>query len=729
MPTPDDKVTVVDEHGNATDVAPEEVSAYQARGFSPESGDARADRIGSAARTEAEGTAAPIALGILRGATFGGSDALIRAFGGQQQAQQIAEDHPGASLLGNIGGALLTGGATAGKLGEAVGGGILGHVAEGAAYGAGQGVSELSLSSDPITLEHAASVLSSNMLYGGAIGGAAGTLNKLAEKGLVAVRGALAEAAERGIGSDSVAASADLAGMDAKALRAQAVAAKAENVTAIKAETDSLEQLRVEQRTEVANQVKDLHAQLADETPIFKAVQGADVEAIDGVKDIRVQLAKSFKTMRAQFDDPIGVQKDPRVLLKPLRMQQTALEGLQSKMPELQATLGADARAAALEHVDEALARNKAFQTKIADLAPANPVKSARLAELQAGSPRMAAIADAQDALQTGGEKSFGQTATQGVAFGGGMAVGHLVPGIGHVVGPHLGAKASSLVGKLFSGKLLPAIRESAAGTAKAVSSFLETAQKGPSVVPVIATKVLGKLRYANTQEPAPEEKQSLAQLYKARTDEIKSQTMYDQTGTPVMRPEARQAMAKRLDPIRMADSVAADKIETIAARRLSFLSSKIPRRPDLEQIQTGPDRWQPSDMAMRTFARYAAAAEDPTAIEHRVAAGTVTPEDAEAYHAIYPERAEDFKQQILMQLPKLQKQLPYIKRLSLSIFSGVPVDPAMNPNVLTVLQGGFAAEPGSQGGTSAPTASPQFGSVKKSVESQATPSQKRAGG
>jgi hypothetical protein len=168
-----------------------------------------------------------------------------------------------------------------------------------------------------------------------------------------------------------------------------------------------------------------------------------------------------------------------------------------------------------------------------------------------------------------------------------------------------------------------------------------------------------------------------------------------------------------------------ADKMETIGARRVSFLASKLPKRPDLPVMQLGPDNWRPSDMAIRRFARYVAAVEDPGSIEERLADGSVTPEDAEAIRTVYPEMYEDIKMRIIEQLPELQKQLPYERRLALSIFSGVPVDPAMHPRILRVLQGSFANEPGSEGGTQAPRAQPRFGTMTKP---DATPAQERAG-
>jgi hypothetical protein len=130
--------------------------------------------------------------------------------------------------------------------------------------------------------------------------------------------------------------------------------------------------------------------------------------------------------------------------------------------------------------------------------------------------------------------------------------------------------------------------------------------------------------------------------------------------------------------------------------------------------------------MEMRTFARYVAAVEDPGGVEERLAAGTVTPEDAEAYRTVYPERFAALQTQILQSLPTLKKTLPYQRRLSFSIFTGVPVDPSMAPNIVAALQSQFEQEPGSEGGMQAPKAQPQFGSVKKSLE-EPTPAQHRA--
>lgn len=265
--------------------------------------------------------------------------------------------------------------------------------------------------------------------------------------------------------------------------------------------------------------------------------------------------------------------------------------------------------------------------------------------------------------------------------------------------------------------------------TAKATAAILDAASHGVKATapyaPVLATKVLASLRYGPSKSAKSE---SLPELYKARTDEIKQLTAYDEMGVPRLRPEVRQQIGGVLRPIAAVDPTMADRIETALAARIEYLSSIIPRRPDIAGIQTGPDRWQPSDMAMRSWARSAAAAEDPYAVLERAVHGGVTPEDAATMRAVHPEILADFAHRVTSELPTLRQALPYDQQLSISILTGVPVAAALDPKVLGVLQGQFPAEPGSSGGTAAPKAQPQFGSIKQSV-SQPTPAQSRAQG
>lgn len=728
---PPPTVTLTSPEGKDADVPADQVRAYTDRGFVPVDTAARAARVAGDVRSNETSVISSAAHGALSGATFGLYDVGANLIGGEDERiknKQLDEAHPVVSKLSNVAGSLLVGGGV-GRVGSAVrgglGGGLVGAVGggavEGGIYGAGNAVSQLALSDDPLTAEHIASTLSSNILLGGAIGGVAGGAFHLGERALTRAGNAIAESAAAKTAIEGV--PADLAGLDDAGLKSAREAAVTEHAGDIAAERKSLEDLRVNQRAELANQVHDFHTELATERPIFQAVQGADVEAIPGVKDIQVQMAKSFKTMRAQFDNPIGIARNPESLLRPLEMQQTALEGLQAKAPELQAALGNDARAAALEHVDGALEQNKAFQDQIRSLSPKTPLASGRLTMLEAAdSPRMQAIDAAREAMKNAPELGLVGKAAKGAVFGGVTAMAHAIPGVG-IAAPFLGKYAADAVGKLF-GHLAGSAGAVAEKSAAATQAFLNVAEKVAPFAPMTATKVLGAVRFGAGPEP---KSQKLADLYATRVAEVRGQTMYAPDGSTVMRPEARIAMAQKLAPIAAVNPKLADMIETVTARKTAFISQTAPKRPEVGGLQIGPDKYRPPDLAIRSWARTVRACEDPAGVEARLAQGTVTPEDAAAYKAVYPERFAALQQSILTALPTLSKTLPVKRKVALYVFTGIPTMPALQPNVLKVLQGNFAAEPGSAGGSQAPKPMPSFGALgsMKSLD-KPTPAQGR---
>jgi len=264
---------------------------------------------------------------------------------------------------------------------------------------------------------------------------------------------------------------------------------------------------------------------------------------------------------------------------------------------------------------------------------------------------------------------------------------------------------------------------------AKAASAFLDVTGKATAkaaqYLPA-ATKVLSSVRFAPAadHDRAAPTGNSLPALYRARTDEIKSQTAYDIAGIPRLRPEARAVMAARLKPIQAVDPILADQMETAATRRIEYLSSLIPRRPSIGGMPIGPDHWQPSDMEMRSFARSVAAVEDPHAVFERALHGAVTTEDIDAMRAVHPEILADWINSVSGQLPTLQHALPFARLISLSMMTGKPLHPAMDPAIMGVLQAQFQYEPEPAG----PTANPQFGSVKNRDEI-GTASQRREEG
>jgi hypothetical protein len=575
-----------------------------------------------------------------------------------------------------------------------------GAAIEGAAQGLGTGISELALSDDPLTTEKVFGTLSSRTLYGGAVGGAAGSLAKSAEIGLLKGKAALDDFAAKRATVAEV--GEDLAVLDAKGLQA------AERV-----EREAIEAARVPQRAALADEIQAFRRELKQQK---HAILTKDVKlAAEGEKLSSAELGKialkANKQLDNLLDNPIALQKNPASALNALQRQEHGLAKLLERADDLKLAYAGDttgARMAALDTVAPALERNRALQAKIANLTA------------DATSPRLQQIADAKLALQSGGGKgkSLAEQMASGAIFG--MATGAVaatgLPG-SEFVAPFVGAGAANFVGGKVFGRIGAAMSERSVRAAKAASAVLERTAKVTHMAPPVATRILSRVAFGPDNEK-PEGKQNLRQLYKQRSQEVREAVASGPDGRPAVKPHVREKIAGSLRAVAAYQPLLADRMETLAARRLEFLASKLPKRPDIGGIPVGPDNWQPSELDMRKWARYVDAAEDPIGVLERVAAGQISPEDGETMRELYPEQLNQFTMQVLAKLPELRQTMRYDRRLALSMLTGVAVDPSLDPRILAVLQQQFSTE------EQAPRAQAQFGSVKST--DKGTPSQQR---
>lgn len=708
--------------------------------------------------------------GAASGLSVGGSEVLLRAgeTALEREDREAAREATGPAFTvgeigGAIGGAVLSGGT--GLAGRAAaltptgaiarigaGRGAAGLALEGAVGGALTGVSELALSENPLTLERAASVISSNALLGAGIGGGASLLGKAAEKGLAKARALADDAGEtlraRGAVAD------DLAGLDKTALR----------------------EARETELARLGGEAKATKAAAADELAAYRAeVKGANPYLATDDPTTRKLLVQQERTYRRLLDEPIGLAENPRRALDPLRREQVALRNAvenraaqAEKLAAQEAKLADDlrleldtlpdaettvqltgkharrygdwadakvgkqgvsitreeaqtfeaalrsgevqgARAQALDKLEGLIAKNEALQAKI--------VSSFEVPK----SPRLDAIDKARDELgkPTGGfEKAalgYAATAATGILPGGPIGA------IAALVAP----KALSKIAELVKGRLAKASAASTKSGTAALDRFFGGVATAARALPRPATKVLGSTLFgAPAKSPLPSSGDDLADTYRERERELRASTTIGPDGRHTLTPAAREEVAARLAGVRAVSPMLADTIESLAARKAGFLASKLPFRPDAEAFQLGPDTWRPSEFAIRQYARYVDSVERPDGIEDRMADGTLTTEDAEVLREVYPERYNELRQALIERLPTLAKPLPFERRLALSILFDMTVDASTSQEVIAVLQGNFAAEQGSNGGTSGPKPSPQFGSVSRP---EPTPAQARS--
>jgi len=645
--------------------------AVQERAFTPTIDPALAARAAGRQIRERENSGAGAALKAgLGGAVSGASFGLLDPY------QEEQEFNPLASGVGQIAGAIAP--AFVGDFGGLAG------------LGRGAAIAD-----DALTAERATSSLSSRLLYGGdAAAGAAGT----AERGLARANAALGEATGAA-GAADAAARAGLEGLDARGLRA-----------AHEAELGAIEAGRVPARAALADDIAAFRAQ-AKEDALFLTTKG---QTADGLNVLGKRTLKADRALDGLLDNPKRLASKPELALASLQQQESALEGILAKSDKLRATFAADTsgdRLAALEKIPAALERNRSLQTRIAELTAAP------------SSARTSAIADAQALLQSGGApKSMAEQMLGGAVFSGAAGLAHALPGVGSMLAPLAGAKASKFVTDLVFGRLAKTTAAAADRAGAAVSAFLDVGRRAAPTLGVLATKTLANVAFAPHRGDEPRSA-DLAGHYRARTDELRSQTVRDATGATVIRPEARAAIGGRLAGIRAASPMLADRMETYAVRKLEYLASQIPTPVDYGALGVVGPRHHTSDLEMRSWARKVAAAEDPHGVLERLAHGSVTPEDADTMRAVAPEMMADVVSQIAQRLPELRASLPYSRRLALSIFAGAAVDPSMEPRVIAALQAPFQEQ------TDAARAAPQFGSVKAKDSDDATAAQRREQG
>lgn len=676
--------------------------------------------------------------------TAGGYDAAGRALFGEEfstRRRESEEVQPVATVVGEVGGYAATLGAGApGLVGKAIrltpigkaaavstnlaksGKVATGMAIEGGVMGLGEGTRELMLSGDELTLERVAN-LAPGALLNAAAGFGIGSVAKAAGKGVRKARDLVAQKTAP-----------------------VAAAPRAEGV--ISDASDDAFRL-----------MDEFKAHQASDIDVIAVLHGPQKKAVVGVRGAGGRIDKLV-------DRGAGLAERPGAMLDPLRREAKALREVMAD-PALLLEKGALADAAALKQLSKhtpgapvqgTLARAYAdhFGISLTKAAAKKGIavsakninafrealsSGAAAAKRAATIKRIPELLESNevlqrrvlDVLEAGKQKAPGkgfiENAVTGAAFTAGTgAAAAALPDEASFLAPLAGAAVAGKLSSLVFGRMAKAGQAAANRSAKAVDMFLDTSAvvARRSAMP-LATKVLSEASFGDAPvDTGPKVKEAnkgkLYEAYQARERELYNQVMMTPAGV-ALKPAAREKIYANLAGVRALSPELADKVESSAARKIQFLAEKIPKRPDSVAMRLGPDRWRPSDMAMREFARYVAAIEDPPGVLERVAHTTVTPEDAEVMREVFPLEYQDFQTQIAARLHELREELPYAKRLALSIFTGVPVDAAMDPRVLNILQGHFVEEQG--GGNEAPKSSPQFGSISKP---EPTPGQNRAG-
>lgn len=424
------------------------------------------------------------------------------------------------------------------------------------------------------------------------------------------------------------------------------------------------------------------------------------------VHDINVRLSKTQEQFQELLGNVKGIERNPARALEQVERQGQALRDLQARSDVLRKRLedmgqGAGSRAKSLDRVPELIEKNAALES------------------------RLRAMVD------TGAKgPGMGEQIVQGAAFTGVMGAAQEV-GVPMPVALVGAGVLSRKAGALLFGRLGKAGTVAASRMATALDALMGVGEaKLAKVAPVATSKILARAVFAD-DEDAPKDQgkrreshgDALVREYRNREREIRSQVEAGPNGLQLSA-NARLRLGEKLAPIRFFSPGLGDGMEETFARRMAHLASTLPKRPNLAGMSLGPDTWRPPDHEIRRFARVVRAVEDPAGIVERAANLTATPEDGAALREVYPALAQEILERIVDNAANRKKRISSKRRFMLSMITGTPMDPAMDPRILGRLQAMYAEEPG--GGFEPPKAQPQFGSIKKP---DPTPAQERSVG
>jgi hypothetical protein len=131
------------------------------------------------------------------------------------------------------------------------------------------------------------------------------------------------------------------------------------------------------------------------------------------------------------------------------------------------------------------------------------------------------------------------------------------------------------------------------------------------------------------------------------------------------------------------------------AISAVQFLQSKIPKRPYEAIFPTETQKpYEPSSMDLAKFERYIQVVDNPMSVLGDLEAGTLTQDHIEALRAVYPRLYSEIKQSVLTGLQsKAESDVPYSKKVQISILFGVPVDASLIGRNIAGMQAMYGAQ------------------------------------
>lgn len=134
--------------------------------------------------------------------------------------------------------------------------------------------------------------------------------------------------------------------------------------------------------------------------------------------------------------------------------------------------------------------------------------------------------------------------------------------------------------------------------------------------------------------------------------------------------------------------------LESASLRSTQYLLSILPRERPINPMQPNGPRSEPSYHEKAQFTRVFDAVHDPISVLHDIGSGQVTPEQVQAIATVHPQLKQDMDKKLLDAMKEAVEPLSYANAVGITMFTGVPADPTLEPQSIQDLQANFAPQP-----------------------------------
>lgn len=342
----------------------------------------------------------------------------------------------------------------------------------------------------------------------------------------------------------------------------------------------------------------------------------------------------------------------------------------------------------------QSIIRNQGFKN-----ASIEDRKALEVAEMLSGKPLRQDIRDSNVIDSFSKERTQGSRRTLlGAALGG--SAGGIIGGVvGSVIGGPVGTGIGAAIGAgadIYAGRLVKAVIDGSyrvGGIVLAEKAMANAQRKIDGISGALKRMSMGGVskktasidafnRMFRPEREKNEKMSNAKQLERARKK--LSEWVIDTEGSS----------KKTADLVRGIEEEGAPNVAQAFNEKLNnaitFLLKEIPKNPRVETPFHPKVEWKPSDFEVHEFMNKVAVVEDPFVVVSALEDGTLAKSHMVALKEVYPKIYGLIVDRVMKEAVNNPVELPYDKRLKLSLIMGAPIDPSLKPDKVQYYQQTF---------------------------------------